>query len=209
MKHNSFLYEWTDIKYNMFYIGVHKGTTDDGYICSSKVLLEQYKKRPNDFKRKIIKFGTFQELIKEESLLLKQIDAAKNKNYYNQHNGDGNFFCKFHTEETKKIIRKKLKQHTKTKEHCESISKSKKGIIPSATFTRRSYAGEGNPNFGKKWPNQGQEKHIKFSKKYIVDGIEYLGLSEIMTKYNLKSKEMVHYRIKSKSEKFKEWKYAY
>lgn len=208
MKDDSFLYKWTDTKQNMFYVGVHKGTIDDGYICSSKILLEEYKKRPNDFKRKILKTGTYEQVIKEETKLLKEVNAAQNKQYYNQHNGDGNFFCKFHTEETKKIIQQKLKNYIKTKEHCEAISNSKKGIVPPATHLRKSYVGEGNPNFGKKWPNQGKEKHIKYSKKYIVDGVEYLGLSEIMDKYNLKSKSVAFYRIKSNSPKFKGWNYG-
>ena len=208
MSNDSFLYKWTDTKQNMFYIGVHKGTTDDGYICSSKILLEEYKKRPNDFKREILEFGTFEQVIEKETYLLKQIDAAQNKQYYNQHNGDGNFFCKFHTEETKKIIQQKLKKHIKSKEHCKAISDSKKGIIPSATFIRRSYVGENNPNFGKKYPEIGKYLHEKFAKKYIIEDVEYLGLSEIMAKYKLNSKATVHYRIKSTSPKFKGWNYA-
>jgi len=205
---DSFLYLWIDNRKNMIYIGIHKGDINDGYVCSSKIVLEEFKKRPHDFKREIIKYGNYEDLIKEETKLLKEVDAAKNPNYYNQHNGDGNFYCKFHTEETKNTIKNKLKSHKRTKEHGKAISESKKGIVPPATYTRRSYAGKNNPNFGKKWPEQAKAKHEKFSKKYIIEGVEYLGLSEVMKKYNLKSKSVVYFRVNSPSSKFKEWNYG-
>ena len=101
---NSFVYCWQDKLTNKMYIGSHKGNENDGYICSSKLVLEQYKKRPNDFIRQIIAKGNYEDIRKLECLLLKKVDAAKNKTFYNQHNGDGNFYCKGHTEETKKKI---------------------------------------------------------------------------------------------------------
>jgi hypothetical protein len=208
MKPNSFLYQWYDSKSDMYYIGAHKGCIADGYICSSKVMLEQYKNRPVDFVRTILAFGEYSQMIIEETKLLKNVNASKNSKYYNMHNGDGNFFCKYHTESTKNLISSQLKKYKKTKKHCDSISNSKKGVIPPCTFTRQNYIGNQNPNFGKKRPEVGKINHIKFSKKYIVEGIEYLGLSEIMKKYNLKSKACVHYRIKSNSAHFKEWNYG-
>ena len=36
-QNTSFIYLWYDGK--KFYLGVHKGTPDDRYICSSKVVL--------------------------------------------------------------------------------------------------------------------------------------------------------------------------
>jgi len=208
MKQEAFLYKWIDKSKNMYYIGVHKGEPDDGYICSSKIVKEEYKKRPHDFCREILEFGSYENMIKKETKLLHEIDAAKNSKYYNMHNGDGNFFCKFHSEETKKLIKEKLKNHKRTKEHCEAISSSKKGKIPIGTYTRRNYKGSNNPNFGKKRPEIGKYLHEKFSMKYIIDGVEYLGLSEVMEKYNLNSKATVHYRIKSNSQKFKGWTYG-
>ena len=32
----AFVYCWTDHKTNKLYVGVHKGSINDGYICSSK-----------------------------------------------------------------------------------------------------------------------------------------------------------------------------
>jgi len=113
-----------------------------------------------------------------------------------------------HTEEHKKYISAALKKYVRTEDHNNAISKSKKGIIPSCTYTRRSFSGKNNPNYGKKRPEVGTINHLKHSKKYIVDGKEYLGLSEVMVAYNLNSKAAVHYRIKSNSEQFIGWKYV-
>lgn len=113
-----------------------------------------------------------------------------------------------HTEEHKKYISSVLKNYVKTEKHKNSISRSKKGIIPSCTYSRKNYFGENNPNYGKKRPEVGLINHEKQSKKYIIDGKEYLGLSEIMCAYNLNSKASVHYRIKSNSDQFIGWKYA-
>lgn len=106
MKENvdSFVYCWTDKLTNKMYIGSHKGSENDGYICSSKIVLEHYKKRPNDFTRQIIEKGNYVDIRELESSLLKKYNAAKNERFYNQHNGDGEFYCKGHTEETKKKI---------------------------------------------------------------------------------------------------------
>ena len=40
----------------MYYIGSHYGSVDDSYICSSKWMLDAYKKRPQDFKMRIMKY---------------------------------------------------------------------------------------------------------------------------------------------------------
>lgn len=36
----SFVYCWTDHKRSKLYIGYHKGSPDDGYVCSSKRMLK-------------------------------------------------------------------------------------------------------------------------------------------------------------------------
>lgn len=109
----SFVYCWTDHKTLKLYIGYHKGPKDDGYICSSKLMKEEYKIRPEDFSRQIISEGSIQEMIKLENKLLLSIDAARNPYFYNQHNGNGNFYCKGHTQKTKE----KISQGRKDKKH--------------------------------------------------------------------------------------------
>ena len=56
---DSFVYCWTDHLTNKLYVGFHKGTPDDGYICSSKHMKKEYKERPSDFTRQILTTGDY------------------------------------------------------------------------------------------------------------------------------------------------------
>lgn len=58
----AFVYVWTDKITNKLYVGVHKGTLDDGYICSSKHMLKEYTQRPETFSRQIIAHGTWDDM---------------------------------------------------------------------------------------------------------------------------------------------------
>jgi len=51
-----FIYLWYDRKYKRYYIGSHWGTACDGYICSSVWMKNSYKRRPHDFKRRILQY---------------------------------------------------------------------------------------------------------------------------------------------------------
>lgn len=88
----AFVYCWTDHKTNKLYVGSHKGTIDDGYICSSKYMLEEYNKRPNDFTRQIIAEGKLEDIRSLESAILKSVNARLNEDFYNQHNNDEFYF---------------------------------------------------------------------------------------------------------------------
>lgn len=87
MKKYGFIYIWKDKKRNMYYIGCHWGTETDGYICSSIRMRKAHKRRPHDFKRKII------EIVKDRTKLLdtefKWLSLIKEeeigKKYYNLH----------------------------------------------------------------------------------------------------------------------------
>ena len=80
-----FIYIWYDRKRNMYYIGCHWGTEDDGYICSNNRMRDAYRRRPNDFKRRIIQNGiTRENLLEEEYKWLQLIpDNQLGKKYYN------------------------------------------------------------------------------------------------------------------------------
>ena len=54
--YNSFIYIWFNNKTRMFYLGKHFGRTDDGYICSSKHMMIEYRKNPQYFKRRILQY---------------------------------------------------------------------------------------------------------------------------------------------------------
>ena len=87
----AFVYCWTNTETDKLYIGYHKGSPDDGYVCSSKRMLEDYKKDPSVFSREIIATGTHADMLVFETALLKSVDARNDPQFYNLQNGDGNF----------------------------------------------------------------------------------------------------------------------
>ena len=138
----AFIYCWTDTNCNMLYVGTHKGTPDDGYVCSGKLMLEEYNKRPQDFKREVMAFGSYNDMINFETKILKAVNAAEDKSFYNQHNGDGNFFNKGHTETTRaklKIARNKRNEQPNTGNHHSEEARAKQ----SAAAIKRSLTEEG------------------------------------------------------------------
>ena len=49
----NFVYQWENNN-GEYYIGIHKGTPDDGYIGSGKVFSQRYEENSNDWERTII-----------------------------------------------------------------------------------------------------------------------------------------------------------
>ena len=79
-----FIYIWRDKIRNMYYIGSHNGSIDDGYISSSNWLTHEIKFRPKDFKRRIIKVLNVEDLKLEEYRLIKMIKEHEfGTKYYN------------------------------------------------------------------------------------------------------------------------------
>ena len=85
----AFVYIWYDSKNRMYYIGKHKGTPDDGYTHSSTIM-ESFKSNevPPYMKRKILAFGTHEEMLELENKLLKNRKAKCWDRYYNRGLGD-------------------------------------------------------------------------------------------------------------------------
>ena len=85
MEKYGFVYIWYDKKRKMYYIGCHWGTEDDGYICSSNRMRNAYKRRPGDFRRRIIgKFDNKIEMLINENEWLTLIGKENlGKKYYN------------------------------------------------------------------------------------------------------------------------------
>lgn len=140
----AFVYCWTNKATNKLYVGSHKGSIDDGYICSSKYMLEEYNKRPDDFSRQIIAEGNLSDIRKLETKILQATNASVNEDFYNMHNNNGAYILKFHTEETKK----KISQSEKGKKVSEE-SKNK---------MRFKKIGEKNNRFGTKHTDETKRK---------------------------------------------------
>jgi len=81
-----FVYIWLDRKHKRYYIGCHWGAVNDGYICSSTWMRDAYKRRKDDFRRRILVTGIHsrEELLKEEHRWLNMIKGEElGKRYYN------------------------------------------------------------------------------------------------------------------------------
>lgn len=154
----AFVYCWTDHNTNKLYVGCHKGTEDDGYVCSSKLMMEQYRERPQDFTRQIIASGSYKDIRKLEAKILESIGASQDKQFYNQHNGNGNFYCKGHTNETKRKIGLSSKGIPRSEHVKEKISLGNLGKICSEETKRKISIG----NRGKK---KSEETLLKMSEK--------------------------------------------
>ena len=85
MENYGFVYIWRDRKHGRYYIGSHWGTADDGYVCSSSWMNRSYKRRPADFKRRIISFTNDRSILIdiEQSWLNMIKDHEVGKKYYN------------------------------------------------------------------------------------------------------------------------------
>jgi len=73
----------------MYYVGCHWGTEDDGYICSSTHMKRAYQRRPQDFKRRILKriYTDRKTLLDEENQYLSLMkDHELGVKYYNRSN---------------------------------------------------------------------------------------------------------------------------
>lgn len=176
----AFVYCWTDKKTNMLYVGSHKGSTDDGYICSSKYMLAEYNKRPEDFSRQIVAEGTHVQMRTLESKILIADNAAMNESYYNMHNNNGKYILKKHTKETK------LK-----------ISQSEKGKIVSEESKlkmRMSKLGEKNNRFGLKLSEETKKKMSDSAKGRVFSSTHRENLSK-----NKKGRSWYHDPITGKT----------
>jgi len=127
----AFVYEWTDSSNGKKYIGVHKGSIDDGYIGSGKHFKAAYKKRPNCFNRAIIGLGTVKSMRQFESQLLKEYDVKNNASYYNMADNEMPYtggIC--YSEGRRERMSAVRKGKTPTDEHRKKISDAKKGKPP-------------------------------------------------------------------------------
>jgi hypothetical protein len=85
MEKYGFVYIWFDSWRKMYYIGCHWGREDDGYICSSTRMRKAYRRRPQDFKRRIIQKGIARDVLMDEEFKWLNLvpDEQLGNKYYN------------------------------------------------------------------------------------------------------------------------------
>lgn len=84
-----FVYLWYDRKHKRYYVGCHWGREDDGYVCSSTNMKHAFKRRPVDFKRRIVEkiYTSKTDLLEAEYRWLSMIKPEELRTrYYNLHN---------------------------------------------------------------------------------------------------------------------------
>jgi len=137
---DSFVYKWTFKPTLNWYVGFHKGETDDGYICSSRKVKDLIKQNPTEWTRTIVAKGTAEEMYKLETTILQTFDARRDSRSYNGTNNNGGYTPGWNLgmpmqEETKKIQSKqRLGKSTAKKGNkypgCHSIeSREKKRLM--------------------------------------------------------------------------------
>jgi len=70
---NTFVYVWKHLPDGKYYIGSHKGTTNDGYITSSDLINKSIIQDSEDWTREIVAWGNEQEMRELELQLIKQV----------------------------------------------------------------------------------------------------------------------------------------
>lgn len=83
---DAFVYMWVNTVTDKKYIGKHKGTIADGYICSSQDMLAEYAANPSHFLRTVLAYGSDQEMLELETILLLQLRTSQSPFYYNMSN---------------------------------------------------------------------------------------------------------------------------
>mgnify|MGYP000036903819 FL=1 len=89
MEHEAFVYLWYDAPNKKYYLGKHLGTPDDTYTHSS-TMWKKFKKDniPEGVTRRILKYGTHEEMcILENKLLINRKKRCWDR-YYNESLGD-------------------------------------------------------------------------------------------------------------------------
>lgn len=163
---DSFVYRWTNNSNGMMYIGVHKGTPDDGYICSSKTMKEAYNSNPEHFTREILEYGSFAEMYDRETELLIENNVVKNLLYYNKCiNGKEfrmDFIPSLKTREKMSVAQKKRYSLPEEREKISRTSLGRKHTDESKEKIRLA-------NLGKIHSDETKEK-MKSKKQLIVLG---------------------------------------
>jgi hypothetical protein len=112
------------------------------YFSSSRKIKEIIKKYGSASVRFEIRriFSDVYSCLRWESSFLRRIDARNNQLWLNEHNGDGKFYCKEHTEESRK------KMSAWQRENSPLRGRKR----PDVSEYLRNRTGGRNPNFGKK-----------------------------------------------------------
>ena len=146
---SGFIYIWRDRKFNRYYIGSHWGPEDDGYICSSNSMRDAYRRRPKDFKRRILSIiNTNRDyLLAEEQRWLDMIKIYEFGYKYYNINAKAATYLWWMNEETKRLVTEKI---STSKKGTVSSWKGKTASNETREKQRQAKVGKPSPRKGKK-----------------------------------------------------------
>ena len=129
-----FVYRWHDNSNGKYYVGSHKGSTDDKYIGSGILFRRAYNKRPHEFEREILYVGN--DYHEVEELVLLTLDAATDAKSYNMKNAamGGNM-----GEDALKRMAAKMKGRIKSESTRQKMSESMTRYKVSCGLNGKTY----------------------------------------------------------------------
>jgi hypothetical protein len=174
MSSEAFLYLWYDAPNKKYYLGKHKGSPDDSYTHSSTVW-ESFTKStiPDGVRRRILAYGTDEEMTKLEYNLLLNRKQKCWDHYYNVSAGwplffgSGGMYGKKHSEEAKKKMSEASKRINLSEETRKKMSEASKRInLSEETRKKMSEAKKRTNNhmYGKKHSEEAKNKLSKANK---------------------------------------------
>lgn len=183
MEKYGFVYIWYDRKHKRYYVGAHWGDINDGYICSSPWMLKAYKRRPKDFKRRIIakiytnRKDTF--LLEEKYLQLIKPDEIKIR-YYNLNTKVSDYWYNY--EDARLSVGEKISKSRTGKKYSKRRSRTeeeKKKISETTKLAMKIYFdkpesrkfGKDNSQFGTMWVTDG-DNSIKIKKEAFDEYVD-------------------------------------
>jgi len=151
----AFTYCWSDKLTAKIYVGYHKGSVTDGYVCSSKEMMVCYLERPDDFSREILFCGTCAEAFTFEQKIIKQLIKSPETTYNKRFGGSS-------------VPWNKGKSGEYSDEHIKKISDAATGR--KHTDRTKEKISQNNTNRGKSgnWKNAVKENHYDILKKLFT-----------------------------------------
>ena len=185
MKDIGFVYKWIDSSNDMWYIGSHKGTPDDGYIGSGTRFTNAYSKRPESFNRQIIYTGPhYREL---EEFILEELDATADTKSYNLTNKA----CGFDTGKNNPRFGK-----NKGKDNPRYGQKASKETRIKISKKASERVGEKNSFYGKSHSEESKKKISRANNRAVyIESVDMCFHSIAEASRFLKVKEHILYNI--------------
>ena len=158
---DSFVYRWTNKTLNKIYIGFHKGTEDDGYICSSasEKFWNDFNNTDYIWQREILYKGTMKECQEVENRMLLDLDITS-ENVYNQRNN-----LMFNLDDEVRIkLSNAAKKRNQDPEYIEKLRQASKNLWKDPAHRERIK----QTHTGKSVTEQTKDKIRSARKKQVI-----------------------------------------